>query len=670
MKQSNNNPHLEKCRKLVRTHLDLQLFSSALFWADKAATLSHFDPRDIYQLASCMFLLKQYQRAVMLIKNKGLDKTDMLCYYMVLRCLVEAKDYTEAANIINSEINPTSCNVSLQQQDMKSHDGLTHFNVQSALFCIKGKIYEALDNRNFATDCYREALRNDVHCYDAFQALIQHQMLTSFEEQMLIQSLPWSNHPNDCITKPLYEVLLKKYQEPKLTGPFSQFDIPVELIMDNLDIQEAEAERHYYACAYKDCFQITESVLKQDPYHPECLPIHIACLVELEKSNDLFYLAHKLVDLQPDQAIAWFAVGCYYYLIGKRDQSRRYLGKATNLDNTFGPAWLAYGHSFAVENEHDQAMAAYFKASQLLKGCHLPLLYIGLECSLTNNIIMAQKYLKEALEIAPNDPFVLHELGVIAFQSHRYKEAENRFLEALERIKQIKQPIIANKWESLFNNLGHVYRKMKNYDKALEYHKQALVISPMNTSTLTCIGFVQSLNNNFRDAVDTFHKALGQKREDTFSSTMLTCVLEICIEDPPLFNDYSDEATESLKLELSKKLPKTNRLLKMNDDNDVILPFRNPNLRLWNRRLKKKTEDTSSNDPLEDISSNNPTEENSSNKITEDTSSNTNIGDTSCNTVGDTSSSAMVIDSSSAADNSSINMDLSTNMSGNSDSSK
>lgn len=51
--------------------------------------------------------------------------------------------------------------------------------VQSALFCIKGKIYEALDNRNFATDCYKEALKNDVHCYDAFQALVQHQMLTS-----------------------------------------------------------------------------------------------------------------------------------------------------------------------------------------------------------------------------------------------------------------------------------------------------------------------------------------------------------------------------------------------------------------------------------------------------------------------------------------------------------
>lgn len=30
----------------------------------------------------------------------------------------------------------------------------------------------------------------------------------------------------------------------------------------------------------------------------------------------LFYLAHKLVDLYPEMALAWFAVGCYYYTIG------------------------------------------------------------------------------------------------------------------------------------------------------------------------------------------------------------------------------------------------------------------------------------------------------------------------------------------------------------------
>jgi anaphase-promoting complex subunit 6 len=55
-------------------------------------------------------------------------------------------------------------------------------------------------------------------------------------------------------------------------------------------------------------------------------------------------------------------------IAGKSDPARRFLGKSTTLDKLFSPAWLAYGHSFAAENEHDQAMAAYFKASQLMKG--------------------------------------------------------------------------------------------------------------------------------------------------------------------------------------------------------------------------------------------------------------------------------------------------------------
>lgn len=42
--------------------------------------------------------------------------------------------------------------------------------------------------------------------------------------------------------------------------------------------------------------------------------------------------------------------------------------KATTLERTYGPAWLAFGHSFATGNEHDQAMAAYFTAAQLMKG--------------------------------------------------------------------------------------------------------------------------------------------------------------------------------------------------------------------------------------------------------------------------------------------------------------
>ena len=42
--------------------------------------------------------------------------------------------------------------------------------------------------------------------------------------------------------------------------------------------------------------------------------------------------------------------------------------KATCLSRSFSPAWLALGHSFAHDSEHDQATSAYFTAAQIMKG--------------------------------------------------------------------------------------------------------------------------------------------------------------------------------------------------------------------------------------------------------------------------------------------------------------
>ena len=50
--------------------------------------------------------------------------------------------------------------------------------------------------------------------------------------------------------------------------------------------------------------------------------------------------------------------------------------------------------------------------SKLMMGCHLPKLYIKLEYSLTNETHLAEKFFSQALEVEPNDPFVLHELSV------------------------------------------------------------------------------------------------------------------------------------------------------------------------------------------------------------------------------------------------------------------
>ena len=51
----------------------------------------------------------------------------------------------------------------------------------SSINLLRGKVYEAMDNRALAMECFREALRADVYCYEAFDCLVNHHMLSAQE---------------------------------------------------------------------------------------------------------------------------------------------------------------------------------------------------------------------------------------------------------------------------------------------------------------------------------------------------------------------------------------------------------------------------------------------------------------------------------------------------------
>ncbi|XP_058041934.1 cell division cycle protein 16 homolog isoform X1 [Ahaetulla prasina] len=529
--------NLERLRKRVRQYIDQQQYQSALFWADKVASLSHEDPQDIYWLAQCLYLTSQYHRAAHALRSRKLDKLHEACQYLAARCHYAAKEYQQALDILDMEepINKRLFEKYLKDEsavkDCSNDWEISQTSIKSSICLLRGKIYDALDNRTLATFSYKEALKLDVYCFEAFDLLTSHHMLTAEEEKELLESLPLRKQCTEeeqVLLHFLFENKLKKYNKP------SETLIPesVDGLQDNLDVVVSLAERHYYNCDFKMCYKLTSVVMEKDPFHASCLPVHIGTLVELNKANELFYLSHKLVDLYPNNPVSWFAVGCYYLMVGhKNEHARRYLSKATTLERTYGPAWIAYGHSFAVESEHDQAMAAYFTAAQLMKGCHLPMLYIGLEYGLTNNSKLAERFFSQALSIAPEDPFVMHEVGVVAFQNGDWKTSEKWFLDALEKIKAIGSEVTVDKWEPLLNNLGHVCRKLKKYEEALEYHRQALVLIPQNASTYSAIGYIHSLMGNFESAIDYFHTALGLRRDDTFSVTMLGHCIEMYIGD-------------------------------------------------------------------------------------------------------------------------------------------
>jgi anaphase-promoting complex subunit 6 len=119
---------------------------------------------------------------------------------------------------------------------------------------------------------------------------------------------------------------------------------------------------------FKEALKVTTNILDHDPYNRACLPTHIACLYELKDQNQLYLIAHKLVEALPSDAISWFAVGSFYLLKGKNHEARRYFSKSSDMDPLLGCSWIGFGHTFAFESEHDPAISAYTSASRLLKG--------------------------------------------------------------------------------------------------------------------------------------------------------------------------------------------------------------------------------------------------------------------------------------------------------------
>jgi len=225
-----------------------------------------------------------------------------------------------------------------------------------------------------------------------------------------------------------------------------------------------------------------------------------------------------LVDTHPSLAVSWYAVGCYYYLIRKYDRARRHFNKSTTCNRDFGPGWLGFGHAFAIEGEHDQALAAYRSAHRLLSRSHLPPLCIGVELVRANNLPLARQFMIKSKSICPFDPLVFNELGVIDFKDGKYEDAIANFEKAVSLLSEDSALV---SWEPIFFNLGHCYRKQRQYQNAVKYYKKALKLCPHNGSTYTALAFTNHLMGNTEVAIELYHKALAINPDDTFASAML-----------------------------------------------------------------------------------------------------------------------------------------------------
>ncbi|GAA5868417.1 hypothetical protein JCM3774_003289 [Rhodotorula dairenensis] len=504
------------------------LYDSAKFWGAKVLGMTG-NPDDAFWLAQIHFLTHQFAQAEHILTEPSraaststaapvrLIDTSLACRYLAAQCKVRLGKWEEALELVGPE---GGFGGTMDYSSDGRGDGGIKLTASAAH--LRGLIHLHMKANDLAKEAFMEALSRDVKCFEAFEMLVGGEMMSNDEEWDFIQGLPFHAQTEDDAE--FVRMMYTLSHQSDMTIARQRLAAEYGLGNDP-DVLFSRADELHTAMRFAECYKITTHVLAAHPAHRPTLPIHLSCMHHLPNLRSrLFLLAHEMVDSDPDDAISWYAVGLWYFAGKRWEESRRYFGKAVLIDPRFGPAWIAYAHSFAYEGEHDQAITAYSTAQRHLPGSHLPLLFIGMQHLGLANVTLAEEYLLGAQEICPDDPLVLNELGVVSLHNGHCERAIQYFLRTLGLAKRVQSsPAV---WTSTHLNLGHAYRKLEQWNQAQTAFRRVIELDPRSAPAYTALGIVEHHQGHYQEAIARYHEALAITPGDPVTCDLLKLALD------------------------------------------------------------------------------------------------------------------------------------------------
>lgn len=521
-------------------------------------------------MAQVHFSTGNYTRAQKFLEHRDLVKGNPSCQYLAAHCLIKQARFVEALDVLG-ESDPTHLIKSKDANKRKTHPNTggranassrpskedqreaeaVSRRYEAGKCYLRGICYAKQNAFDRARDCYKNAVRIDVQCFEAFNQLTKNSLLSSSEEWRFLESLDFdsvsagedtSNSQEIAeYVKMLYVTRLSKYQKQHAFNAACESLATHYKLSNNPDLLLARADQLYTQSRYKDALEITNSVLTEDKYNFSIYPIHLACLYELKEKNLLFLVAHELADSHPEEPCTWLAVAIYYYLIGKIAEARRYFSKASMMDAHFGPAWIGFAHTFAAEGEHDQAISAYSTAARLFMGTHLPQVFLGMQHHAMNNMTVAAEFLDTAHGLCRSDPLLLNEMGIVYYHQNRLREAVQKFKESLEIAENIDSDPQA--WIVARTNLGHAYRRQRKFPQALEEFDIVLRESGKDAAIFCAKGLIYLDVGKPEEAVNVLHEALAINPQDPIATELLLKALDESSTSGQVLGELNDEGT-------------------------------------------------------------------------------------------------------------------------------
>ncbi|KFD57632.1 hypothetical protein M513_01302, partial [Trichuris suis] len=523
---------MEKLETKIDAFLHCGDWASAVFWAERLLLCNMDDAFAIYTFVRCLFMAGEYGRALLYLERRQLTECHELFRFLAAQCKLARRLPGDVITLLQHSSDETGktkgwrkrarCNL----KRLSVLDELAvNLNIAGQRSLLLGKALQMIEDTKEAVEAYKRALQDDVLIADAAGRLFLDHFVKPSEKDEIFQSIQ-SRMEMQKIVKPelvnfFYSLMLgppsKELKEYVSTNfPCLEYSSPVCF---------QKAREHYMYGYFDEALNDLDKDALTNEHDTRVLALRCCSLYLSGREALLFKLAHELSLYMPDQAITFFAIGCYYYVVNGYDMAKQFFRKSAKIDSINCYAWIAYGNACAADLEHDQAMNSYLRAGTLMQGHPFPLTLIGVEYTVTGHYMLAQNYLSDALDLAPFNPYTVHEMGVLLLKMGKYRTAETYFIRAIQQVQRAEKRIPVY-WEPLISNLGHCYRKMRMYDKALKQFEEALELVPCNASTLVSIAFIHMLSRDSWAAVRYLREALIVNPEDNVAKKLISRALE------------------------------------------------------------------------------------------------------------------------------------------------
>ena len=417
---------------------------------------------------------------------------------------------------------------------------------------LLGTLYAASSRREHASRAFLEVLRQNPFALEAAEQLGN----LGIEKALVLEALKTgialaqgTDENDDTEYANVLDlasaiVSCRKHQNATALQEFSKLE---EKYPGNTYLQEHIAMLYLQNNDPATAARYFEAVRTTQPSIIDYMDRYGSILSKRKDYNTLNELADSLMRLDNRRPESWTVLALYYDARGDREKAMTFVEKAISLDQRHAFAQNIRGRILMADKRPEHAAVSFFRAKEISPEMDS---YEGLVDSYIaagrNKEAIASA--KEAISLAPRDPRALTLVGIALAQGDRQGSGKHQGMEMAKRTLNKALALQPGHIRALFA-LVDIHVQEKNYDACIELLQQGLdglSFSPSDpleqALILYRLGTVYSSAQQYKESIDSLHKALGLDPDLTVAQRHLNRVEKIMRGLDP--NDTGDEIME------------------------------------------------------------------------------------------------------------------------------